>query len=104
MSPNHYECIVKYEGILLYEPKVIVKLTHLEEMLLGALRSPDREHWNYRQEVNSPLPQYVEKTLGQPWRADFGSWPGLAIRCRDVESLLAWMATRFPPTPVINSN
>lgn len=47
------------------------------------------------------VPQNAPPGLGQPLRAPDGSFPGLLPdMCSEVVILLAWTATRLPPTPV----
>lgn len=38
--------------------------------------------------------------MGQFCLILYGKTPGMLQKCRNVEIRLAWMATRFPPTPV----
>lgn len=47
-----------------------------------------------------PDEKNVVHGLGQFCLILYGKTPGMLQKCRNVEIRLAWMATRFPPTPV----
>lgn len=47
-----------------------------------------------------PDEKNVVHGLGQFCLILYGKTPGMLQKCRNVEIRLAWMATRFPPTPM----
>lgn len=57
------------------------------------------ETWTPRAQ-GLPDEKNVVHGLGQFCLILYGKTPGMLQKCRNVEIRLAWMATRFPPTPV----
>lgn len=58
-----------------------------------------RETWTPRFQ-GLPDEKNVVHGLGQFCLILYGKTPGMLQKCRNVEIRLAWMATRFPPTPM----